>query len=83
MRLVGAVEAFRASGGGLRLPYYLALLARLYGRINEPEQGLAVIEQASTESPENHDRWWDAELHLGLGSGMAAKMHGRRGLIAS
>jgi predicted ATPase len=72
-QLADAIGAFRATGARLRLPYFLSLLARLYGRINEPEQGLAVIEEASTESLENHERWWDAELHRVRGELMLAQ----------
>jgi len=62
-RLRGAIEEFKATGARLREPYYLGLLASLYRRAGQIDDGLAVIEEAMAESRAHNERWWDAELH--------------------
>lgn len=58
-----AIEEFKATGARLRQPYYLGLLARLYRRSGQLDDGLAVIDEAMAESQAHNERWWDAELH--------------------
>ncbi len=62
-RLRGSITAFKASGARLRLPYYLSLLAQVYGKAGRAEEGLASIDEALTEARTHNERWWDAELH--------------------
>lgn len=62
-RLRDAIRDFTETGARLRLPYYLSLLARACYKAGELEEGLAVIEQALSESLQNNERWWDTELH--------------------
>ena len=62
-RLVGAIEAFKATGARLRLPYYSALLADACLRSGAPERGLTAAEEGLSLSRESSERWWDAELH--------------------
>ena len=45
------------------MPYYLALLADAHLRANQPDAGLAVVEEALSLGRETNERWWDAELH--------------------
>jgi len=47
----------------LRLPYYLSLLAQVYGKAGRVEEGLACIDEALAEARTYNERWWDAELH--------------------
>jgi len=61
--LRASIEAFRASGAGLRLPYYLGLLAGICCRAGHAADGLAVVEEAFTEVRSSNEHWWDAELH--------------------
>src|SRR6266487_4196281 len=61
--LRGSITAFKASGARLRLPYYLSLLAQVYGRAGRAEEGLACIDEALAEARAHNERWWDAELH--------------------
>lgn len=58
-----AIEEFKATGARLRLPYYLSLLAGVYGRAGRPEEGLEAIEEALVQVRSSNERWWDAELH--------------------
>jgi DNA-binding SARP family transcriptional activator/tetratricopeptide (TPR) repeat protein len=61
--LRGSIAAFKASSARLRLPYYLSLLAQVYGKAGRAEEGLACINEALAEARAHNERWWDAELH--------------------
>jgi predicted ATPase len=62
-RLRSSIIAFKAAGARLRLPYYLSLLAHVYGKAGRAGEGLACIDEALSEARTNNERWWDAELH--------------------
>jgi DNA-binding SARP family transcriptional activator len=70
-----AIEDFKATGARLRLPYYLSLLADVYGRAERPEEGLATLDEALRQSDQTNDRWWDAELHRLRGELLRAAGH--------
>lgn len=57
------IEAFKASGARLRLPYYLWLLASCYGKAGRSEEGLAILDEAFAAARASNERWWNAELH--------------------
>ena len=58
-----SIEAFKASGARLRLPYYFGLLAEVCGQAGHVEDGLAAVDEAMAASRAHNERWWDAELH--------------------
>jgi predicted ATPase len=58
-----ALADFRAIDAGMRWPYYLSLLAQAHERAGQPEEGIAVLDEALAWSATTHERWWDAELH--------------------
>lgn len=62
-RLRQSIEALKASGARLRLPYYLWLLASAYGKAGRSADGLGVLDEALAVSQATSERWWDAELH--------------------
>jgi len=62
-RLRQALADFRATGSGLRWPYYLGLLAEIYGRAGQPDAGLSVLDEALAVAATHGEHWWDAELH--------------------
>jgi DNA-binding SARP family transcriptional activator/predicted ATPase len=62
-RLRDSVTEFKASSARLRLPYYLSLLAQVYGKAGRAEEGLSCIDEALAEARTHNERWWDAELH--------------------
>jgi predicted ATPase/DNA-binding SARP family transcriptional activator len=62
-RLRGSISEFKASSARLRLPYYLSLLAQVYGKAERAQEGLACINEALAEARTHNERWWDAELH--------------------
>jgi predicted ATPase len=53
----------QATGGGLRLPYYLALLAEAYGRMGKVEKGLGLLAEAFATMQQTEERRWEAILH--------------------
>jgi class 3 adenylate cyclase/predicted ATPase len=57
------LTALRATGGILRLPYYLALLAEVYGKAGQTEAGLALLREALAVVPATAEHWWEAELY--------------------
>jgi tetratricopeptide (TPR) repeat protein len=62
-RLQKAIHIFTGMGAHLRLPVYFSLLARACQRAGRIDQGLEAIEQGFSESLQNGEHWWDAELH--------------------
>ena len=62
-RLRAALATFTASGAKLRLPYYLALLARLYLKAGRAAEALGCVERALDQGRAQNERVWDAELH--------------------
>jgi predicted ATPase len=61
--LRSSIDAFRATGARLRLPYYLGLLAGVLCRAGRAVEGLAVLDEALAEVRSSSERWWEAELH--------------------
>jgi predicted ATPase len=61
--LRGSIATFKASSARLRLPYYLSLLANVYRKSGNVEEGLACIDEALAQARTHNERWWDAELH--------------------
>jgi predicted ATPase len=51
------------TGSELLRPYYLALLAEIYGDLGQPTAGLAILEDAWALVDKNSERWYAAELH--------------------
>jgi DNA-binding SARP family transcriptional activator len=63
LHLREAIRALTDTGARIRLPYYFSLLARGCQRAGQFDEGLAAIDQGLTESLQNNEHWWDAELH--------------------
>jgi adenylate cyclase len=55
--------AWQAIGGGLLRPYFLALLAEVYGTMGQPASGLTVLAEALTFADKTGERWYEPELH--------------------
>jgi DNA-binding SARP family transcriptional activator/predicted ATPase len=81
--LRNAIEAFTSIGVRLRLPYFLSLLADIYGLAQRPEEALKVIEDALIQSRSSSERWWDAELHRQRGVFMLAAGHDEQDALAA
>jgi class 3 adenylate cyclase/predicted ATPase len=55
--------AWRATGGELMRPYYLALLAEAHGIIGDPEPGLKVLKEALALVDTTGERWYESEIY--------------------
>src|SRR5262249_43077433 len=62
-QLQQGMMAWRATGGELLRPYYLALLAEAHGTLGEPATGLTVLTEALTHVDKTGERWYEPELH--------------------
>jgi len=57
------LTAHRATGSEQSRPYNLALLAKAYGGIGQPAEGLALLAEALTTVDRTGERGWEAELY--------------------
>ena len=57
------LKAFRATGGEILRPYFLALLAEAHGTLGEPEAGLTVLAEALTLVDTTGEHWYEPELY--------------------
>jgi predicted ATPase/class 3 adenylate cyclase len=57
------LTTLQATGGGLRIPYYLTLLAEADGEVGQAEEGLHLLVGAASHLDKTQDRWVEAELY--------------------
>lgn len=57
------IAAYRATGAGVHLPHFLALLAEAHGKAGQAEEGLAVLAEALTLVNKTDERFYEAEIH--------------------
>jgi class 3 adenylate cyclase/predicted ATPase len=57
------LAAARATGAGVGWPYWLALLAELYGKAGQVEEGLPLLAEALTMVDKTGERFYEAELY--------------------
>jgi predicted ATPase len=57
------LAAFRATGGEVRLPYYLTLLAEACGKAGRAADGLILVADALALAEAKGERWREVELH--------------------
>jgi len=62
-QLTRGLSAFRAAGGEIMRPYYLALLADAQGTLGKPATGLAVLTEALALAETTGERWHAPALH--------------------
>jgi predicted ATPase len=58
-----ALEDFRRTGAGLRIPHHLRLVAALHHKAGKVVHGLQLIDQAIAISNATGESWCNAELH--------------------
>ena len=56
------LDDFKETGAGLRLPYYLSLLAEAEGHAGQPEKALATVDQALQKANAYGEKWHYADL---------------------
>ncbi|HJR22546.1 MAG TPA: AAA family ATPase [Dongiaceae bacterium] len=57
------LAAWRATGAGFCVPYFMGLQAEAHGRANRPQEGLELLAEALTLVNETGERLFEAELH--------------------
>jgi predicted ATPase len=57
------LSAYRASGGGVGRPTFLALFADAYGRAGQPAEGLDALSEAYATVKQSGERWSEPELY--------------------
>jgi class 3 adenylate cyclase/predicted ATPase len=58
-----SLTAYRGTGTGLVLPYFLARLAEAYGKGDRIETGLPLLDEALTCVHKHGECWWEAEIY--------------------
>ena len=56
------VERYRATGAGFQLPHLLTPLIEAYNKIEQPQEGLAVLAEAQALVEKTGERYYEAEL---------------------
>ncbi len=62
-RLSNAINVFLETGARVRLPVFYCMLAQICLKSRRNEEGHEALEKALTESLQNNEHWWDAEIH--------------------
>jgi len=57
------LKILQDTGAKRSMPYYLSLLAEVYGISGRAEKGLQTISEAIVEAEAIKERWWEAELY--------------------
>ena len=57
------LAAYRATEAGVWRPYYLALLAEVYGEMGQTEEGLNTLAEALAAVDNTGERFYEAELY--------------------
>jgi class 3 adenylate cyclase/predicted ATPase len=57
------LAAKKATGARLKIPFYLGLMAGLYGRAGRSEEALDLVGNALARIEATGERWFEAELH--------------------
>jgi len=76
------LAAFRATGGEVRLPYYLALLAKACGDTRQAAAGLRLVTEALAHAEATGEGWWHTELYRLKGELLLQKGSAQVGLAA-
>ena len=56
------LERYRATGAGFQLPHLLTPLIEAYNKIEQPQEGLAVLAEAQALVEKTGERYYEAEL---------------------
>jgi predicted ATPase len=63
VRMQEGLAAQRATGSEAVHPHFLALLAEIYGKMGQLEEGLAALAEASAMMQRTGEQWYEAELY--------------------
>jgi predicted ATPase len=67
-RIEDGLDAYRATGAGLFVPYFLGLLATAHGAAGETAKGQRLLAEALDAGHASGERWFEAELYRLKGS---------------
>ncbi len=76
-RMHESLAIWRDAGAGLHVPLSLSMLAKAYGKAGQPEEGLAILDDALAAAHRTGERYYQAELHRLKGE-LIWKAQGRR-----
>ena len=62
-RIEDGLQAWRATGAGLNVPYFLALLGTTRGAAGDGAEGQRLLVEAMDAGRASGERWFEAELH--------------------
>ena len=71
-------DVYRALGGKVQRPFFLALLAEAYGKVGQAKEGLTVLVEAFAIVDNAGQRYWEAELYRRKGE-LLLKQQGQKG----
>jgi predicted ATPase len=57
------LDAMQATGAEFARSYFLALLAEVYGKVGQPEEGLTTLAEALAAGDKTREHFYEAELH--------------------
>ena len=57
------LDALQATGGAVRLPYYWALIAEVYGHVGQVAERRTLVANAFAHIAATGESWYEAELH--------------------
>jgi predicted ATPase len=57
------IEAYRATGAALCIPFYCTVLADISAHLGHVEDGLQALAEAHTLIEQQEERWWEAEIY--------------------
>lgn len=57
------VNAYRATGAEVMVPYFLGLLAEAYGNAGQAAEGLGILAEAQAIVDRGRECWWETELY--------------------
>jgi adenylate cyclase len=58
-----SLDAWRATGAELPVPYYLDLIAEACGKTGQPDKGLALLDDGLAAAKRSGESWWKAEIY--------------------
>ena len=62
-QLLRGLDEMQTRRGRFLRPYFMTLLAEVYGRSGQLERGLQTLDAAMTEAEQTGELWWIAEMH--------------------
>ncbi|MEO7363288.1 MAG: AAA family ATPase, partial [Gemmatimonadaceae bacterium] len=62
-QMLAGLDAFKATGSAIAVPFFQTMLAELLGRVGRKMEGLALLDAAMAQVEEWGERWQESEIH--------------------